>query len=199
MADEDKEEGKGGEEGEAKPKGKRKLIIIVAAVLVVVVLVVVGVLAMGGKKKTPAEEAEAAMNEKEEVHLGRAELEQFIVNLATSNSYLRTKILLEFDEEVLAAASKKSDEAAAHGGGEGGGKHGEGGSDSKGLPGLLGERTPMIRDAIITVLGNKKADELLSTSGKERVKEELVDAINEAVGAEEPVVLKIYFVDFIIQ
>ena len=57
----------------------------------------------------------------------------------------------------------------------------------------------MIRDAIISTLSYKTPNELLTQEGKEALKEELVDAINEALGLEESVVVSVYFKDFIMQ
>ncbi len=105
-------------------------------------------------------------------------------------------MLIEYDEAVMASAMKEHGLEPAHE--EGGGGHG-GEAASVGLPGILGERYPMIRDAVITVLGSKTAAVLLSPDGKEQIKEELLDSINEAVGLDEPLVVNIYFTDFIIQ
>ena len=63
----------------------------------------------------------------------------------------------------------------------------------------IAERLPMIKDAVIKVLSSKKAEEVLSADGKEHLKEELIEAINEAIGLEEGPVTGIYFEDFIVQ
>ena len=60
-------------------------------------------------------------------------------------------------------------------------------------------REPMMRDAVIRVLSSKKAVDVLSPEGKEKLKEELVEAINEAIGLEEGPVVNVYFTEFIIQ
>ncbi len=106
----EKKEGEGGEE--AKPKSKKMLIIII----VVVLLVVGGAAAfflLGGKK----EEAEGALEEhaeshSEEKHYATAELEPFIVNLSENASFVKAKIMLEYDPSIL--------EKAEHGAAEGG-------------------------------------------------------------------------------
>ena len=69
----------------------------------------------------------------------------------------------------------------------------------KSLPKLFEKRDAMIRDAIISTLSYKTPNELLTQEGKEALKEELVDAINEALGLEESVVVSVYFKDFIMQ
>ena len=78
-------------------------------------------------------------------------------------------------------------------------KGGEGGVDSKSLQKKKKKRDAMIRDAIISTLSYKTPNELLTQEGKEALKEELVDAINEALGLEESVVVSVYFKDFIMQ
>jgi flagellar basal body-associated protein FliL len=40
---------------------------------------------------------------------------------------------------------------------------------------------------------------MLTGEGKERLKEELVEGVNEAVGLEDPAVNRIFFTEFIIQ
>lgn len=194
MAEQEKEETEAKEgQPEAEPKSKKKLFIIVGVVLLVV-LAAVGMMVLGGggEKAEEGEEESAEAEEKQE--LGSAELENFIVNLSTSSTYLRIKLLVEYDMKVLAAAGGH----AAGESSEGGGGHG-GGSGPAPLPGILGERNPMIRDAVITLLGSKNAENLLSPDGKEELKEELIDAINEAIGSEDPIVVNVYFMDLIIQ
>lgn len=54
-----------------------------------------------------------------------------------------------------------------------------------------------IKNAIITVISTKTSDMLLTLSGKEELKKQLIKAINNALG--EDAVKDIYFTDFIIQ
>jgi len=188
MAEEQAE--KEGENQEApadtKPKGKKKLMLIAGGVMLLLA-VVIGVMLSGGKEE--AEEEGGEHEAEEEQHLAHAELDPpFIVNLSVSSTYLKVKIIVEYNEAALGA------EGAAE---EGGGGHGEGGGGAP--PGILGKRYPMIRDAILTLLGSKTAEDLLSPEGKEDIKTELIDTINEAIGADEQVVSNIYFQDFIIQ
>jgi flagellar FliL protein len=186
MAEAEEEEKKEGE-GEAAPKkSKKKLIIIIVAVLVLLGGGVGGFLVLG--KKPPAEDAEAAQEQEEHEHLEVVELDNFIVNLSENSSFLKVRINLEVSSNALHASAA----ADAAGGGHGA-------EDKGGLPGALGAREPMIRDSIIRILSSKRAEEVLSPEGKDTLKEELVDAVNEAVGAEEPIVQGVYFADFIIQ
>jgi flagellar FliL protein len=67
------------------------------------------------------------------------------------------------------------------------------------LPEVLADREAIIRDAIIRVLSSKSKEQVLSTEGKEILKEELVEAINDASGLDEPPVVAVYFTEFIVQ
>lgn len=180
-------------EESGKKKGGKKLIIIIA----VVVLAVVGGAAfflLGGKK---AEEG-AKTEEEEVVHYETVLLDTFIVNLANSGNFLKTTIQIEYDPKLIGAGSEGGEGGGGgHGGGAAGG--GEEAADAGGLPGVLGKRLPMIRDAVITILSSKKGEDLLSTAGKETLKEELVEGINEAIGLDDPPVVAVYFYDFVVQ
>ncbi|MBX7144659.1 MAG: flagellar basal body-associated FliL family protein [Oligoflexia bacterium] len=189
---EKKEEGEEKKEGEAeaKPKGKGKLIIIIA---VVVLLLGGGGAAffLMGSKAEPADAEHAEENhDEEQKHLVTADLEPIIVNLSETSNFLKVSLLLEMDNSIL---EKAAGEHAA--GGEGGGE----GESKSGLPGPLGPRTPMIRDAVIKVLSSKKAADVLTIEGKEQIKEELIEAMNEASGLEEGPIVAVYFSDFIVQ
>lgn len=201
MAEEEKKEGEGGEEA-APPKSKKKLIIIVVAAVVLLGGGGGAFMMMSGGAKPEGEVAldEQAPAEKETVY-EHAELETFIVNLSENSSFLKVRILLEYDPAILAKYDGSGGAEGAEGGGEGGG-HGSGGAaaaDAGGLPAVLKKREPMMRDAIIRVLSTKSADDVLSGDGKERLKEELVEAINEAVGLDEGPIVGIYFLEFIVQ
>ena len=185
MAEEaEKKEGEEGQAAEA-PKSKKKLIIIA----VVALLAIGGAAAafLGGSKPEGEQSAEE-VEEKKEYKV--AELETFIVNLSESTSFLKVKLLVEYDPSVL------HDE---EGGGHGGGGAGGGGEEKGGLPPALKARYPMIRDAIIRVISGKRATDVLTVPGKETLKQELIEAINEATGLDEPPVVNVYFTEFIIQ
>lgn len=65
------------------------------------------------------------------------------------------------------------------------------------LPHTIEHDTPKIRDAIIRVLSSKAAPDILSTEGKEKLREELKNAVNEALKSED--VVQVYITEFIIQ
>lgn len=178
------EEKKEGEEAAApKPKSKKKLIIIVAAVLLLAGGG--GAFAFMGGGAKPEEEAEHTQEE-DKKHLQSVTLDTVIVNLSENASFLKVKMTMEYDPEILATA--------LHAAGEGGHE----GPESK-LPPGLAEKESMIRDSIIRVLSAKTAAEVLSVDGKEAIKEELIEAVNEAVGLDEGPVINVYFSEFIVQ
>ena len=188
---EEKKEGEAAEAGAPK-KSKKKLIIIVAAVLVLAIGG--GAFMFLGKKEVKPEDGEHAEAEPEQ-HYETVALDSIIVNLSENASFLKVKMILEYDPKVVLRAK------AGHGGGGGYGGGGAGGEGEKdgGLPGVLGEKEPNIRDAIIRVMSSKKAEEVLTKDGKEQLKQELIEAINEATGLDEPAITNIFFVEFVIQ
>jgi flagellar FliL protein len=182
-------------EGAEKPKGKKKLILIVLGVVLLVVGVGVPMMLMGGKDKK-AEEVEEEVEEVKVVEM--ADLGEYIVNLSDSTAYLKVKLKIEYDKSLLDKLTMENHEGG--GGGHGGGASGGGGEEKGGgMHSHLVKREVQMRDAIIRVLSSKKAEELLTTEGKDRLKEELVEALNEAIGLEEPPVMSVYFTEFIVQ
>lgn len=65
------------------------------------------------------------------------------------------------------------------------------------IPPSVEHDLPIIRDAIIQILSSKAAGDLLTVEGKAKLREELRDGINEALGAED--IVEVYFTEFIIQ
>ena len=186
----DKEEAKK-EDGEAaKPKKSKKKLFIILAVVLLLVGGGAGAFMMMGKK-APVEGEEAFEEEQQEaaVPLATLKLEPFIVNLSESSSFLKVTLLLEYNP----AAFIPEGEHGAHGGG--GAKKVEGPI----TPPAFVAREPMVRDAIIKVLSSKKAQEVLMVEGKIKLKEDLIESINESLAISEPAVINIYFTEFIIQ
>jgi len=177
MAQEEAEEqvAEGTEGDKPAKKGKKKLIII-AGGLVVLLLLAVGVPLMmlsGGEK------VEEVYNP-EDFYV-TAPLGEFVVNLSASNSFLKIKVLLEYDSKTLARLTGGS----AHSGTD--------------LPAVFKAREPMIKDSVIKVMSSKKAQEVLSAEGKTELKYELIYAINDILALNEDVVVGMYFTDFLIQ
>lgn len=61
----------------------------------------------------------------------------------------------------------------------------------------LKETVPRIRDAVLLLLSGKRTEELLTVEGKTRLRGEIADQINAAMGREA--VAAVYFTDFLIQ
>ena len=178
-------------ENESNPKKKKSPIVLIL-IIVVLLAVIGGAVAFFvlGKKDDAGAKKEASTEVSEEnAKLEVYEFDTFVVNLAKASNFLRTTILVEYDPSVLSGGDEEDKEE----------KGGEGEVDSKSLPKLFEKRDAMIRDAIISTLSYKTPNELLTQEGKEALKEELVNAINEALGLEESVVVSVYFKDFIMQ
>jgi len=189
-----------GAEGEAKPKKSKKGLFIGLGVTVLSLGAGVPMFVMGGEPPPD----EAAVHEEEEhhheKHLETAELGVFIVNLSETTSFLKTKMTVEFDPEIVDRQTKKpeGEEAAAEE--EGGGGHGGGEKEgAAALPEFMAHKETQIKDTVIRILSSKRTDEMLTGDGKERLKEELVEGINEAVGLEDPPIGRVFFTEFIIQ
>ena len=175
---EKKEEKEGGEEA-AKGGGKKKLIIIIVVLLVLVGGGVGAFLALGksGGGEEGAGDGEHA-DGGEEGHDGGEhgeegmELVPAVMPLDTFIVNLQVKgSFLKVTVQLEFAEPE--------------------------LPPTIEHDTPRIRDAIISVLSAKAAPELLSADGKEKLREELKRAVNDALHSED--VTKVFFTEFIIQ
>jgi flagellar protein FliL len=62
---------------------------------------------------------------------------------------------------------------------------------------LVTERTPQLRDAIITLMSSKSAETLSSPEGKLQIKDEILLRANQAVGKD--VFKNLYFTEFVMQ
>ncbi|MDH7603116.1 MAG: flagellar basal body-associated FliL family protein [Armatimonadota bacterium] len=98
-------------------------------------------------------------------------LGEFVVNLADRDElrYLKTSIVL--------AVTGKVPSAGGHGGETG--------------------PSPAVRDAVITVLSSKRFADLITPQGKQKLKKELVAAVNERL--HECKAVDVYFSDFAMQ
>lgn len=191
--DKKKDDGHGEAAAAPKAKSKKKLFIIVGALVVLVAGAGIPLFLMGGDEKAEGEVAHEETHA--EPHLEVVPMDVFIVNLSQHTAFIKTKLLLEYDAELVhkheEELAKSGHPIAVEAGGHGGGE--------AGLSGYLKVREPMIRDAVIRVLSSRRPEEVLSVDGKERLKEELLETINEAIALDEPPVQSIYFAEFIIQ
>lgn len=189
-------------EAEAPKKSKKKLIIFGAVGLVVLVALGVGIpMMMGGGE----EEGEEEVVEEPIKVYKQAKLDPFIVNLSEQKNFIKISMLIEYDPEIIAKMGAGHAEGGGHGGGvvsghaSGGGASGDSAPDPFAFPPELTGKVPMINDAVIKILSSKRAEQVLTVEGKETMKEELIEAINDAIGYEEPPVVNIYFTEFIVQ
>ncbi|MCB0337595.1 MAG: flagellar basal body-associated FliL family protein [Bdellovibrionales bacterium] len=170
-------------EGEGGKKGGSKMMLII---IVVVVLLLGGggaaFFLMGGEEENPDEQAP----EEETEELLTAKMAPLVVNLAGGSNFIKLTLMLEYDAKLLPPelADTIIDESHA--------------SDFK-LPPELFARRPMMRDAAIAVIAAKTTKELLTPDGKESLKEELIEALNEATAFDDAAILNVYFIDFIVQ
>jgi len=198
MAAEEKEAEKPAEE---KPKKSKKRILFIALGVVGLVSAIgVPILMLTGKPPPTEEEEPAEVEPQEEPRqIEIADMGQFIVNLSESSSFIKVRIMIEYDAALL------DRQLTPHAGEDGGEAHGGGASGGGGDKAAGGPHPHMLknenkfRDIIIRILSSKKSNELLTVEGKARLKEELVDGLNEALGLEEPPVVGVLFTEFIIQ
>ena len=188
------EESPASEEG-GKKSGKKKLIIVVLLLILLGGGGAGAFLFMG--KKEDAEDKKEEHLEEERPQLVFAPLDPpFIVNLADSGSYLKATIYLEFDIERSKKLELDLTASAGHGSG------GAGGGGEKGPPkleGILKVKEPLVRDVVIRVLSSKTVDEARSTSQRDALKGELVEAINDVVGDGDGPVTNVIFTEYIVQ
>lgn len=186
---------------EVKPQKSVKKLAAFAAIGLVSLVGGAGVATVFMPASAPVRQEEPEFQEPVETvaNIQTADLGQFIVNLSDMTSFLKVQITIEYDASLLDRRlnfMRRASGGKAHGGGaSGGSKEAQGG----GMHPLITKKEHQFRDAIIRILSAKKADELLTVNGKARVKEELLDGLNEAVGGEEPAIREILFTDFMIQ
>lgn len=150
------------------------------------------------EEATATEETDANVDEKGIL----LDLGDFILNLAdaTPRRYLKVNVAIELSrtQEELAAATAE-EPAKASGGGHGGGHGAAAPADPMAaVVAEMDQYKPAIRDAVISVLSSKTADELSSTTGKEIAKEEIQDLVGSVFNGNREV-LRVSFGQFIIQ
>lgn len=138
---------------------------------------------------------EDVVDEEEEVQKGIiVDLGDFILNLSdqSQKKYLKVNVALELtriptDYDFTKPPEKKS---------------GHGSSDEddpmKMIELEMAQYKPAIRDAVITNFSSKTSDEVLTSAGKELVKEQITEDVN-AIFAGEREVIRVSFGQFIIQ
>jgi flagellar FliL protein len=143
---------------------------------------------------TPDEEAQEGASEEEEERGLILDLGEFILNLsdAKARRYLKVNVAIE-----LTRTDTDPDMA---GGDSGGGGHGHGAAvdPMKLIEVEMSQYKPSVRDAIISTLSSKTAEELSTVAGKELAKEQIKESVDAIFGGKREV-LRVSFGTFIIQ
>ncbi len=157
-------------EGSVEKKGGNPLLFIIIGVLVLIIAGGSVAFVMMMNKKTQPETEEQA---KEEPQVEKKEgviyefEEALIVNLADTNAERFIKV-----QPVLEVDTDKAVES-------------------------LNQKKAQVMDILINIFSSKSLEDVTSLSGKDHLKQEIVDKVNKILP--EGKVLKVYFVEFVIQ
>ncbi|EAJ5680861.1 flagellar basal body-associated protein FliL [Campylobacter lari] len=174
------------EQGESKKKGGNTLVIIIVVFLFVFLLVIVGAIAYlmfsGGSEENPAPQAEEsaqvaqAPTKKTNAVAARGSdyanigvmypLAPFTLNLLSDGGSRYVKCTIQLEQNVETLTPE------------------------------LDKKVAIIRDIIIRTLTSKTFEEVSTTKGKERLKDELTGKINEVLT--DGFIKNIYFTDFVV-
>ena len=168
------EEKENQEQEEKKEGGGNKLLLIVIIVLLLVLLIVGGLVAYfllsGGDEE---EQVEPQKVEKKKKVSSMTEigpiypLDGFVVNLLSNSSSRYLKCKIDLE------------------------------LDAPELQEEVDKKLPAIRDLIIRILSSKTVEEIQTSKGKEKLKEEIKRKINEILTTGE--IKNVYFTEFVIQ
>jgi flagellar FliL protein len=114
-----------------------------------------------------------------------------IVNLAEPNGrrYIRISITLEFEPHTVVA------EESASGGGEG--EAAATVDPSTAFQTEISTKAPIIDDVIISLISQKKFDDLYTADGKEKLRKEIMDRLNVALPDYR--IMSVYFTEFVVE
>nr|WP_250325047.1 flagellar basal body-associated protein FliL [Campylobacter lari] len=173
------------EQGESKKKGGNTLVIIIVVFLFVFLLVIVGAIAYlmfsGGSDENPTPQAEesaqvAQTSKKTNAVAARGSdyanigvmypLAPFTLNLLSDGGSRYVKCTIQLEQNVETLTPE------------------------------LDKKVAIIRDIIIRTLTSKTFEEVSTTKGKERLKDELTGKINEVLT--DGFIKNIYFTDFVV-
>ena len=170
MAEEKEKETESEERGE---KGGSKLLLIVIIVLLLLLLVIGGLVAYfllsSPKKEQPAAQQEIKTHKVTQLtKMGPIyPLDPFTVNLVSSNADRYLKCKINFE------------------------------LDSPALQKEIDQKIPAIRDMIISILSSKSVEEIQTSKGKEKLKDEIKRKVNAILTTGE--IRNVYFTEFVIQ
>ena len=161
-------------EQQKEEKGSNKLLLIVIIVLLLVLLIIGGLVAYfllsEEEKKEEATSPKIEKNKKisNMTQIGPIyPLEKFIVNLLSNHSSRYLKCKIDLE------------------------------LDSPELQEEIDKKLSPIRDLIIRILSSKTVEEIQTSKGKEKLKEEIKRKINEILTTGE--IRNVYFTEFVIQ
>ncbi len=173
MAEEEKEEST---ESEGKEKGGGNIVLILIVVLLVLVLAIGGVVAylmLSGDERDDGASVKQEKVVKKRRHgddtaIGPMyPLDKFTVNLMSDNGRRYLVAKINLEE------------------------------DGDELTPELDKKKPMIRDIIISILSSKTVEEISTVKGKEKLKQEIMSAINKRL--DDGQIRHVYFTQFVIQ
>ncbi|MBZ7986944.1 flagellar basal body-associated protein FliL [Campylobacter canadensis] len=165
------------EEVVKKSKGSNLVLILVSVLLVVVLalggLVIYAAFSGGDDEKTDeVSQQENKKDNKKKQDASASEigvmypLESFTVNLNSDGGNKYLKCRLELEQNVPTLTME------------------------------LDKKKPVIKDAILAILSSKSKEEISTTKGKERLKEEIINKINNNLN--DGFIKNLYFTDFVI-
>lgn len=171
---------------EAQGKKGGSLVLIIIIVVLILLLVVGGLLAfllMGGnddamqaqamhsqteQAQTPMSKNAMGKRSSDYINMGPIyPLDQFIVNLLSDSGSRYLKTKVDLE---LSAESLTSE---------------------------IDKKKPLVRDIIVSTLSSKTYEEVSTQKGKNRLKDEIVDRLNEVLA--DGHIKNIYFTDFVVQ
>ncbi|KOA21004.1 flagellar basal body-associated protein FliL [Clostridium homopropionicum DSM 5847] len=155
-----------------KAEGSKGNILKIIIIILLIAVLIAGGTAAGyifATKMKPSQTTTAT--NQAAVNIKTFSLDEFLVNLKADNTsgYLKTKIYIGYDGDN---------------------------KDYKNLPTELEDKKPILRDAVNSILRNKKTTDF-NEAGVEQIKKEIKDRINPLL--KEGQIENVYFYDIIVQ
>lgn len=156
-----------------KPEGSKGNILKIIIIILLVAVLIAGGTAAGYIFATKIKGAQTTTttNQAATVNIKTFSLDEFLVNLKADNTsgYLKTNIYIGYDADN---------------------------KNYKNLPTELEDKKPILRDAVNSILRNKKTSDF-NEAGVEQIKKEIKDKINPLL--KEGQIENVYFYDIIVQ
>ncbi len=156
---------------DAAQVGKKGLNPILLVLIAVVVLVIAGggffFLVMTKQNSADAKQEEKTKKEEEKPGIFYQFEDPFIVNLAEANAERYLKVNPVFEV------------------------------DNQEVVDEINQKLPEVKDILITIFSSKTLDDVMPLAGKDRIKQEIMDKVNEILTKGK--IKGVYFSDFVIQ